>query len=401
MLFKEITKLSSKAIKIALGVPIHTKTNEAYKAAGILSLDDWRRLHCAKYIVRASAVENFTENELTMRSDIDFPKRAHSIQCLQTISTYTHDVFHDTNLNPKHVSKQITSTPIPSWELNQATFDIHYTDLRKHEDMNLLVEETRIHLHDTYYNDMKIYTDGSVLENGDVGAGFVIPFLKIKESFFLGKGFSIFTAELTAILMALKRVLSLPNIPFSIAIFSDSKSVLQAIESDRNNVRNEIIYEIRHTIHNLILNRTCVNFCWIPSHCGFLYNEWADRAAKQGAKNQLSSSLFLHLSKNEMYHTLKKHFKHKQPSNNIIFQDSSTYSWNIITLAHRLALNAWKTKYCQDVTCICNQRLSVNHIIKDCNVLKTFIPSNLDEQDPQYWEKLANSLIYSPVGRFL
>ena len=392
--------LDSKAIKLALGVPVHTKTSEAYKAAGILSLDDWRRLHCAKYIVRASAVENFTEKELYVQSDIDFPKRAHSTQCLQTIYSYTNEVFLETTLNPRHVSKQITATPIPSWELNRAKFDIFHTNLQKNDDINLLVEETRIHLHETYYNDMKIYTDGSVLENGDVGAGFVIPYLNIKESFFLGKGYSIFTAELTAILMALRRVLTLPNIPFSIAIFSDSKSALQAIQSNGDNERKEIIYEIKHTIHSLLLNKTMVCFCWIPSHCGFLHNEWADKTAKQGAKNLFSPSLSIYLSRPEMYHILRKHFKHKNPSR-ITFSDLSVFSWSIKTLAHRLALNAWKTKYCQDVTCICKERLSINHIIKDCNAMKTFIPNNLDEQDVQYWEKLAKNLIYSPIGRFL
>ena len=258
---KKLQSLDSKAIKLAIGVPIHTKTSEVYKAAGILPLNDWRRLQCAKYIVRASAVDNFTEKELFVQSDIDFPKRAHSTQCLQTIYSYTNDVFLDTTLNPRHVSKQITATPIPSWELNTAKFDIFHTNLQKNNDINLLVEETRIHLHETYYNDMKIYTDGSVLENGDVGAGFVIPYLNIKESFFLGKGYSIFTAELTAILMALRRILKFTKHPTLFSYFPDSKSALQAIQSNGDNEGKEIIYEIRHTIHSLSLNNTMVCFC--------------------------------------------------------------------------------------------------------------------------------------------
>ena len=35
------------------------------------------------------------------------------------------------------------------------------------------------------------------------GAGFVLPDLKVQKSFYLGKGFSVFTSELYAILMAL------------------------------------------------------------------------------------------------------------------------------------------------------------------------------------------------------
>ena len=40
-------------------------------------------------------------------------------------------------------------------------------------------------------------------ETGDSGFGFYIPALDVKESFYIGKENSIFTAELYAILMAL------------------------------------------------------------------------------------------------------------------------------------------------------------------------------------------------------
>ena len=48
-----------------------------------------------------------------------------------------------------------------------------------------------------------MFTNGSVLGSLDSGAGYVIPDLKVQKSFYLGKGFSIFTSKLYAILMAL------------------------------------------------------------------------------------------------------------------------------------------------------------------------------------------------------
>ena len=50
--------------------------------------------------------------------------------------------------------------------------------------------------------------------------------------------------------------------------------------------RSELIYEIQFLIHGLILNGIKVNFFWIPSHSGLLFNDWADKAAKMGAQNQ-------------------------------------------------------------------------------------------------------------------
>ena len=52
---------------------------------------------------------------------------------------------------------------------------------------------------------VQIYTDGSVSENGDTGAGFVIAALNITESFYLGKEHFVYTAEVTAILMAFRK----------------------------------------------------------------------------------------------------------------------------------------------------------------------------------------------------
>ena len=58
------------------------------------------------------------------------------------------------------------------------------------------------------FKSLKIYTDGSVLENEQSGAEFVIPEFKtktnkkLKKSFYFGKGGYIFTAELLELLMA-------------------------------------------------------------------------------------------------------------------------------------------------------------------------------------------------------
>ena len=72
--------------------------------------------------------------------------------------------------------------------------------------MNLqafLATDVRECLNNTYQNHIKIFTGGSVLDSLDSVSGFIIPELKVQKSFYLGKGFSIFTSELYAILLAL------------------------------------------------------------------------------------------------------------------------------------------------------------------------------------------------------
>ena len=54
-------------------------------------------------------------------------------------------------------------------------------------------------------------------------------------------------------------------------------------------------------VHCLLINSTYVTFCWIPSHCGQTFNEWAVRAAKRGATgNTQSTVLAVPLSSTEI-----------------------------------------------------------------------------------------------------
>ena len=83
--------------------------------------------------------------------------------------------------------KSIPSPQIPQWEHINAKFDTDYTDLKKSESTNILAIQVREYLNNKYQNHTKIFTDGSVLDSLDSGAGFVIPELKVQKSFYLGK----------------------------------------------------------------------------------------------------------------------------------------------------------------------------------------------------------------------
>ena len=69
---------------------------------------------------------------------------------------------------------------------------------------------------------MKVFTDSSVLDFKDSGAGFFIPDLKVQKCSYLGKGFSIFTLQLYAIITALNYICNIPLATFNIVIRVDS-----------------------------------------------------------------------------------------------------------------------------------------------------------------------------------
>ena len=129
-LLKKLQSLDCKAYKVALGVPSHTSNKEVYKIMGILPLDEYRELTASKYVLKSSTCTNNIQEELRIRSDIDFPKRARSIYSQMTIATYTHNLIEKSGVK-KDKSIRPSFMPIPPWELRKPSFDISYTDIKK------------------------------------------------------------------------------------------------------------------------------------------------------------------------------------------------------------------------------------------------------------------------------
>jgi ribonuclease HI/L-rhamnose mutarotase len=402
---KKLQSLDSKAVKLALGVPIHTNTAKAYKLAGIIPLDEWRKICCAKYIVRACAVDNSTDEELFVRSDLVFPKQAQKVQSFQTISTFTKDLVQIDLLHLQNSPKNLVS-PIPPWELEKAKYDIYYCNENKTRSINITVVEAQLHLNEQYSRHLKIYTDGSVLETGEAGAAFVIPEFNISESYYLGKGYSIFSAELVGILMALNKISNLSISIFNIVICVDSMSALQALNSECPGERKEIILEIKNIIHGLITNGTQISFCWIPSHCGFLYNDWADRAAKFGALNVNAQTISMPLSCKEIQNIIENKFV-KDMNFNLGYDKPCGIARLVLSTAYRIMLNAIKTKYCKGVNCICNEPVSLKHVLLECRHVRPFLPTDLHSMNSidnisfDVSIRLAKALIDSSVGSII
>ena len=224
------------------------------------------------------------------------------------------------------------------------------------------------HFLNHYPTHLKIYTDGSKLENGHTGAAFAIPTHKLTRSFYLGISFSIFTAELIGILQALKFIKESSLTQMNILLCVDSKSALIALQNSFNKHRASLITDIQCLISDLISSGINITFFWIPSHCGIYGNECVDKAAKDGAAKSTSSiklniPLDLHELYSEIERTVKENFSFHQkslkdsyssycanyhPSLNtkVIWKTATTPRGRTIsTLMSKLRLNALTTKY--------------------------------------------------------
>ena len=393
----KIKSIDSKAFKIALGVPTHTKTDDVYKTVGITPIDEHRKLSCTKYMVRATANSN-TSNNLNLNSEEHYPARSQKIDKFKTIYTYTEDVFNSINTNYKDVSPNPIYCPVPPWELLKPAFDYSYTSITKNEELLRLSTIAKERLDSKYRYHLKIYTDGSVSDLNEVGSGFTIPHLNISRSYNLGKNLSVFTAELVAIKMALETIVDLNKNINCIVFCVDSKSVLQAIENNTRKERNDLIIEIEILIHSLMINGTDIAFFWIPSHCGILFNDWADRLAKRGSKNEKSIQVLISPSVREMYSLIDKHFKSNFKKKK--FKRRMGFR-QITSLAFRLMLNSWRTKFCKEVKCLCQRDISIHHLFVECQNIKPFLPTKYQSiqsvKDLTFndWLEISNELTKS------
>ena len=55
---KKLQSIDSKAIKLAIGVPVHTNTSKSYAEAGMISLSEQRKLAISEYVIRSLEVIN-------------------------------------------------------------------------------------------------------------------------------------------------------------------------------------------------------------------------------------------------------------------------------------------------------------------------------------------------------
>ena len=79
--------------------------------------------------------------------------------------------------------------------------------------------------------------------------------------YFLGTRLSIFTAELTAIMMAFFYLIDLMIKKENIVLFVDSLSALKSLENFNTNTRPDLIFEIFQLIHQLYKKENHITFC--------------------------------------------------------------------------------------------------------------------------------------------
>nr|KAG5696680.1 hypothetical protein BaRGS_012049 [Batillaria attramentaria] len=211
------------------------------------------------------------------------------------MAEHTNDIWSECGAKP-----EVAQTPkpvFPPWELAKPEYEHRYAEgASKKADSALATTLAREKIEQRFSQHLKIYTDGSVLDSGEVGCAFVIPDLGITRRYKLNAGLSIFSAEMYAILMACTFVNDMPNPPLGVVILSDSKSLLQALERGGTRNRSDVQCEILFLAHQIITKGTILALMWLPSHSGIRGNKLADRAARDATGDGMEAKLLQTLS---------------------------------------------------------------------------------------------------------
>ena len=168
----------------------------------------------------------------------------------------------------------INSIPdVPIWDSEPVTVDFTLSEFDKSSTSSTVFKSRFNEVKQKYLDFCHIYTDGSKVET-KVASAYVCPYGT--RGYRLRDGCSIFTAEVEAINKALAYVKVSTRKSF--VIFSDSMSVLQAIESQES--KNPLVNRVLQACQKILSNGKFITFCWLPSHRDIRGNEDADRAAK-------------------------------------------------------------------------------------------------------------------------
>ena len=111
--------IDSKAVKLAIGVPVHTNTIKSYEEAGMIFISEQRKLAFSKFVIRSLAVINSVREDFLFFLDSNkyYSQRAENIQSIQPIRNYIPDLINERNTG----STDLKQGPDRSCRINKQT----------------------------------------------------------------------------------------------------------------------------------------------------------------------------------------------------------------------------------------------------------------------------------------
>ena len=365
-----------QGLRLALGAFRTSPVTSLYVEADEPSLYLRREKLSLQYAIRLAANQRNPAFKVTFSPQF-LELYEHKPNAIKPFGLRILTLLESSNINPNNIEKHFI-TDIPPWCIRKPNilFDLH-TSKKTVSNSNILKQNFQV-LQSRYTEYQHIYTDGS--KDGEK-VGCAVLSGNHCSSLRIPDGSSVFTAEAKAIDLALDFINSC-FFSDKFLIFSDSLSVLKAL--NHTSSRNSQIQKLLEKHHEITKSKEIL-FCWLPSHTDITGNEAADRKAKESLKLNMS--------------TFEIPFNNFKPFINTYILSEWQKSWDTATFnklhaikpvirnnpsairnirredvvitrlrightrfTHSYLLNREEQPFC----IVCNQYITVNHILTDC-----------------------------------
>ncbi|GFW36338.1 probable RNA-directed DNA polymerase from transposon BS [Trichonephila clavipes] len=231
-----------------------------------------RRQLSANYFIRAMSVPSHPLKPFALVINLSRLYEARSFN-IKPFSERAKAVLNDAHLNNINIQENYI-LDFPPWDIQIFNYHNPFSGFDKTGTAATFYQELFSFHRSKYSKYIPVYTDRSKTV-GHVGCGVV--FNNTIFSFSLHNSMSVFSAELTAILIALQHILVSNHRHF--CMYTDSISALESLHflTER---RHPTVIEILILLRKLERKGFDIIFSWVPGHVGILGNEQADTAAR-------------------------------------------------------------------------------------------------------------------------
>jgi ribonuclease HI len=373
---QKLNAIHHSALRLCIGAFRTSPVESLYVDSCEAPLNLRREILSLQYFFRISSYHNHPMNFHTTNSYLDRLYRARP-SCIPCFKFRIKTILTDFNLDNTDIL--VANDDHPPWEIHSFNFLNPFDSFDKACTADTVFQNLFNHHRGCYSSYTPVFTDGSK-SSSSVGCAYVIGSNIYSHK--LHPGFSVFSAELLAILKALEQLIHHRRKKF--IIYTDSLSSLHSLSSP-NYRSNPVIFHILKVFSRLTNMGFSILFCWVPSHVGIRGNELADTAAKTASDlldfalpyadmknyiNRLSHNKWQHLwdqlTSNKL-HTVKPHIE-QWPPERTRKRDVILTRLRIghTRFTHRHLLLAESVPVCQS----CSVAMTVRHILTECPAFK-------------------------------
>ena len=274
---KPLDVIHNQGLRLALGAFKSSPVESLYVEANEMPLHE-RRLELAmKYGLKIKGnPQNPAYNSVF---NLQYQNKYTSSRRTNSLAIDLNILFNEANIDTSEIKPNFVPET-PACYSKPFDIDLSLTSLPKETTPDIIYQSSFEELKSNKFPDFQeFYTDGSKKHERtsfSVRHDYGLSSNRIRDHA------SIFTAEAEGIKRALRFILAIPRYRGKFVIFSDSKSVLESLDS--YNSKNVIVKECLDLIYKIIRLKKTVALCWVPGHAGIRGNELADLGAKRALR---------------------------------------------------------------------------------------------------------------------